>query len=102
MRYPPFSALANILVRDENQERAFRMSGEIGRLLSPPPEGLRLLGPAEAPVARVQKEYRYQLLLKASSRKTLGMTLERVRSLALESRWPPAALVIDVDPLSLM
>ena len=26
MRYPPFSALANILVRDENQEMAMRMS----------------------------------------------------------------------------
>jgi primosomal protein N' (replication factor Y) (superfamily II helicase) len=102
MRYPPFSVLANILVRDENQERALRMSGEIGHLLSPPPEGLRLLGPAEAPVARVQKEFRYQVLLKAVSRKTLGTTLERVRSFALESRWPPTALVIDVDPLSLM
>ena len=80
MRYPPFSALANILVRDENQERALRMSAEIGQvLLTPPPEGLRILGPAEAPVARVQKEFRYQVLIKAASRKTLGETLERVR-----------------------
>jgi len=39
MRYPPLSALANILVRDENQEMASRMSTEIGRLLTPPPEG---------------------------------------------------------------
>ncbi len=102
MRYPPFSALANVLVRDENQERALRMSGEIGHLLTPPPEGLRILGPAEAPVVRVQKEFRYQILIKAASRKVLGETLRRVRSFALESRWGPTALVIDVDPLSLM
>jgi primosomal protein N' (replication factor Y) len=102
MRYPPFSALANILVRDENQEKAMRMSGQIGQLLVPPPEGLWVLGPAEAAVARVQREFRYQILLKAAGRKTLGATLQRVRSFALESRWPPTALVIDVDPLSLM
>jgi primosomal protein N' (replication factor Y) len=102
MRYPPFSALANILVRDENQERAMRLSAQIGQLLAPPPEGLKVLGPAEAPLARVQKEFRYQVLLKAVSRKTLGATLQQVRSFALESRWPPTALVIDVDPLSLM
>ncbi len=102
MRYPPFSALANVLVRDETQERAFRMSAEVGHLLTPPPEGLRILGPAEAPVARVQKEFRYQLLIKAASRKTLGETLQRVRRFALESNWGPTALVIDVDPLSLM
>ncbi|MFB3776243.1 MAG: primosomal protein N' [Bryobacteraceae bacterium] len=102
MRYPPFSVLANILVRDENQEKALCMSSQIGSLMNPPPEGLRPLGPAEAPVARVQKEFRYQLLLKAAGRKVLASALERVRSFALESRWPPTALVIDVDPLSLM
>jgi len=102
MRYPPLSALANILVRDENQEMASRMSTEIGRLLTPPPEGLKILGPAEAPVARVQKEFRYQILIKAAGRKALGDTLRRVRSHAQELRWSPTALVIDVDPLSLM
>lgn len=102
MRYPPFSALANILVRDENQEMALRMSTEIGRLLTPPPEGMKVLGPAEAPVARVQKEYRYQTLIKAAGRKGLQETLRRVRSRAQELRWNPTALVIDVDPLSLM
>ena len=102
MRYPPFSALANILIRDEKQELAMRMSAAVGHLLTPPPEGLKILGPAEAPVARVQKEFRYQVLIKAASRKTLGETLERVRHFALASKWSPTALVIDVDPLSLM
>jgi primosomal protein N' (replication factor Y) len=101
LRYPPFSALANILVRDENQEMAMRMSAEIGMLLTPPPEGLKIMGPAEAPVARVQKEFRYQILIKAASRKTLQETLRRVRGFAFDSQWSPTALVIDVDPLSL-
>jgi primosomal protein N' (replication factor Y) len=102
MRYPPFSVLANLLIREEKQEKALQLSNELGHLLNPPPEGLRILGPAEAPVARVQKEYRYQVLLKATNRKVLAGVLERVRAFALESRWPSTALIIDVDPLSLM
>ncbi|MGI8743208.1 MAG: primosomal protein N' [Bryobacteraceae bacterium] len=102
MRYPPFSALANVLVRSEKQEQALAMSAELGRLLDPAPEGLKLLGPAEAPVAKLKSEYRYQLLIKAASRVKLNETLRQLRSYALEKRWSATGLVIDVDPLTLL
>ncbi|MGH9630235.1 MAG: replication restart helicase PriA [Bryobacteraceae bacterium] len=102
MRYPPFSALANILVRSQKQEDALRMSGEIGILLNPPPENLKVLGPAEAPVPRLKNEFRYQLLIKAANRKTLNETLHKLRLFAAGNKWSPTALVIDVDPLSLL
>ncbi len=102
MRYPPFSALANILVRSEKQEDALRMSTELSRMLEPPPPELKLLGPAEAPVPRLKREFRYQLLIKAASRKVLRDHLQRVRLHALERKWSPTGLVIDVDPLSLL
>ncbi|HMC60131.1 MAG TPA: primosomal protein N', partial [Candidatus Solibacter sp.] len=59
MHYPPFSAMANVLVRSEKKEMAMRMSSELGLLLTPPPEKLRVMGPAEAPVPRLKNEYRY-------------------------------------------
>ncbi len=31
MRYPPFAALANVLVRSQKQEDALAMSAELGR-----------------------------------------------------------------------
>ncbi len=102
MRYPPFSALANVLVRAEKQEDAMRMSGQLERLLQPPPENLRVLGPAEAPVPKLRSEYRYQLLIKSASRRSLHQTLNRLRTHAAEAKWPATALVIDVDPLSLL
>jgi primosomal protein N' (replication factor Y) len=102
MRYPPFSALANLLVRSESKEDALRMSGELGVLLTPPPEHIKMLGPAEAPVPRLKSEYRYQLLIKAASRTALKETLETVRRYAESRRWPATAVVIDVDPLSLL
>ncbi len=102
MLYPPFSAMANVLVRSEKQEAAMRMSADLGLLLNPPPEKLRIMGPAEAPVPRLKNEYRYQFLIKASSRKALNELLQRIRAFAQERKWGATALVIDVDPLTLM
>ena len=102
MHYPPFAAMANVLVRSEKKEMAMRMSTELGFLLNPPPEKLRIMGPAEAPVPRLKNEYRYQFLIKAASRKSLNELLQKIRNFALEHKWGATALVIDVDPLTLM
>jgi len=102
MHYPPFSAMANILVRSEKKEMALRMSSELAHLMMPPPEKLRVMGPAEAPVPRLHNEYRYQFLIKAASRKALNTLLQQVRTFALEHKWGATALMIDVDPLTLM
>lgn len=102
LHYPPFSAMANVLVRSEQKEAAMRMSSELSIRLTPPPEKLRILGPAEAPVARLKNEYRYQFLIKAASRKALNELLQQVRCFARDHKWGATALVIDVDPLSLM
>ena len=102
MRYPPFSALANVLVRSEKQEDAMRMAGEISTLLNPAPEELKVLGPAEAPVPRLKNEFRYQLLIKTADRRVLNTVLQKLRVYAVEHRWNATALVIDVDPLTLL
>jgi primosomal protein N' (replication factor Y) (superfamily II helicase) len=102
MRYPPFSALANILVRNQKQEAALAMSTELGRLLDPAPEGLKVLGPAEAPVPKLKTEFRYQLLIKAVNRKRLNECLRELQRFAREKKWASTGLVIDVDPLTLL
>ncbi len=102
LRYPPFAALASIVVRAEKQEEALRMATELGYLLNPPPDGVRVMGPAEAPVLRVRNEFRYQILLKAAKRTTLREVLRKLRSLAEGEKWKATALVIDVDPITLM
>jgi primosomal protein N' (replication factor Y) len=101
MRYPPFSALANVLVRAEKQEDALRMSGTLAELLKEPGEGMKVMGPAEAPVPRLKNEFRYQMLIKARSRPRLNEMLRHLQQHALKEKWPATALVVDVDPLSL-
>lgn len=102
MRYPPYASLANVVFRSERQEEALRMSGEVAALLGNELEGVRVMGPAEAPVPRVKQEFRYQMLVKAAQRKRLSEVLEKIKQHALARNWPATGLVIDVDPLSLL
>jgi primosomal protein N' len=53
-------------------------------------------------VARLKNEFRYQLLLKAASRKRLNEVLGEVRRFAAAEKWNPASLAIDVDPMTLL
>ena len=102
MYYPPFGALANIIIRSTNEEDALSRSAALGRLLNPAPEGVRVMGPAPAPVLRVKTEYRYQVLLKTTGRKRLSEVLGEVRKFAAAEKWGPANLAIDVDPMTLL
>ena len=102
MQYPPFSALANVVVRAAQEEDALHRSAALGRLLQPPPAGVKVLGPAAAALARLKNEYRYQMLLKASSRKRLNEVLTDLRRYAAAEKWNPATLLIDVDPVTLL
>ena len=102
MKYPPFAAMANILIRAAKQEDALRMSTELGHHITPAPDNMRIMGPAEAPVQRLKAEFRYQLLIKSGSRKDLNALLRKARDFAHARKWSATALVIDVDPLTLL
>ncbi len=102
LRYPPYAAFANVVIRDPSQENALRMATDLGYHLNPQPEGVRVMGPAEAPVPRLLNEYRYQILLKAAKRAALREVVQRIRAFADAEKWRVTALVIDVDPISLM
>ncbi len=102
MKYPPFSAMANVIVRAAKQEDALRMSTDLGHALTPAPENMKLMGPAEAPVPRLKDEFRYQMLIKSGSRKALNAILKKAQEFARERKWNATALVIDVDPLTLL
>ena len=102
MHYPPFSAMANLLVRAAKQEDALRMATELDMYMKPAPENIKIMGPAEAPVLRIKAEFRYQFLIKAASRKALNELLQSARDFARGRKWGATALVIDVDPLTLL
>jgi primosomal protein N' (replication factor Y) len=103
MHYPPFGVLANVLIQSEKLEDAARWSSEIGKWFqSESREGLRVLGPCTAPIARIKGVYRFHLILKAASRKTLNATLRAALAHAESAGVPRRNVTIDVDAQRLM
>jgi len=103
MHYPPFTALASILVRDRKIENAIRWSRALAQFLAPHEDrGLKVLGPAAAPLSRLKREYRFQFLLKSPKRTLLTRTLSACLDFCAEKKIPETAVLVDVDPVSLM
>ena len=56
MHYPPYSALANVLVRSDKLDEALQWSGTLGKWFEKTRhEGVRVLGPAAAPIMRLKQ-----------------------------------------------
>ena len=105
-RYPPFTALANLVIRGtrENQtqdiaEDLARSLVEIRNTLSDT-RRLRILGPAPAAVFRVKGEYRFQVLLKTTSRKELNQVVSKALAKLPSSH--RKRVIVDVDPVNLL
>jgi len=102
LHYPPFTALASILVRDTKIENAIRWSRHLSAFLAPQESrGVKVLGPAAAPLARLKREYRFQFLLKAPKRAQLTRVVAELLAFSDEKEIPRKAVLVDVDPLSL-
>jgi primosomal protein N' (replication factor Y) len=103
MAYPPFTSLANVIVRDKSLENAIRWSRRLSEYFSPHDgKGLRVMGPASAPLARLKKEHRYQFLLKSPKRTVLNKLLRGALTFCDANNIPQTAILVDMDPLSLM
>jgi primosomal protein N' (replication factor Y) len=103
MFYPPFAALAGIVVTDRDKERASREATAVGEFLnSKRGDSARILGPAPAPLERVKQLHRYQLLIKASSRKSLHNLLSALRDHLEAKKLSSTRVQVDVDPVSLL
>jgi len=103
MHYPPFGVLANVLVQSAKLEEAVNWSALLGKWFEKTkPEGVRLLGPCTAPIARIKGVYRFHLILKAATRRSLNSALRGMLVHAESAAVPRRNLVVDVDALRLM
>ena len=101
MRYPPFFALINGVVRGRTFEEAMQQAREIVRRLEPATaaSSFTILGPAPAPLGRLRGEHRVQFFLKGTRRAEMRHALMQVVAGMPEIR---RRLTIDVDPLSVL
>ena len=105
--YPPLSRMIHILFKGEEEAAVQRTAGRFARYLRPD-ESYRALGPAPAPLARLEGLYRYQMLLMSRKESDAGGTaMKNALHWALEQfrekhRARGVQIIIDVDPASIM
>ena len=103
MHYPPYSALANVLVRSDKLDEALRWSGILGKWFEKTRhEGIRVLGPAAAPILRLKQDYRYHFVVKSASREKLNALLRTMLAYAAQQKIPRSQVIVDVDAVWLM
>ena len=103
MHYPPYSALANVLIRSDKLDDALQWSGTLGKWFEQNRhEGVRVLGPAAAPILRLKRDYRYHFVLKSPSREKLNATLRAMLAHAIAHKIPRTQVIVDMDALWLM
>lgn len=97
--YPPFTRMILLLGRHKDAERANSEMRRLGeRLLAHPlAEGVRISGPASAPLERLRGQWRVQLLLRSAVGSKLRKLVEEVLAEPVG-----VDLTVDVDPFDLM
>jgi primosomal protein N' (replication factor Y) len=102
--YPPFVALASMLVHGTDLGKTRSIAVELRKALdrANSDRAARILGPAPAPLARLKNEFRMQLLIKSRNRSQLreivDQSLQEMRAQRINLR----AINVEIDPVSIM
>jgi primosomal protein N' (replication factor Y) len=103
MHYPPYSSLVNVILRSDKLDDVLKWAGALGPWLEKERhEGVRVLGPAAAPIQRLKRDYRYHFILKSASRQKLNALMRTMLTHAEKEKIPRTNIVVDVDALWLM
>ena len=101
MRYPPLTALVNLVVRAPDARRALSDATTLAQHLLGSAEAghFRVLGPAPAPVAKLRGEYRAQIFLKGRHRAAMREAVQAALATRPDLR---RRIAVDVDPVSIL
>ena len=102
--FPPFVALALLLVRHKDLARARTTAQELRSALieANRDHACRILGPAPAPFARLRGEHRIQLLLKSRSRKQMRAVIDESLPSLEKAGHDLRSVTLEIDPVSMM
>ena len=102
--YPPFGRLVNIRFSGENEDRVAETANKVARYLRAMTisEGIDILGPAPAPLSRIKKRFRWQLLVKSSRFTLLHDICERLLTEKQGLCLAGVRIGLDIDPENMM
>ena len=99
--WPPYTRMAMVRIEGEDAgvtaATAKRLGQAMAQKLPPASAGVRLLGPAPAPLSKIKGKTRWQIVLKGPTHASLAGPLDAAE--ALLSELPQSVkVVLDVDP----
>ncbi|HEV8204815.1 MAG TPA: primosomal protein N', partial [Pyrinomonadaceae bacterium] len=102
--YPPFVALASLLIHGPDLGRVRSDSLELRKQLDlvNQERKCRILGPAPAPLSRLKGEHRFQMLIKSRSRKHLREVADAALKVLAGSGVNMRSINLEIDPVSIM
>ena len=102
MGYPPFTSLLRILIRGKDEDQVIETAAGIRDEIQPDCQhhDIDLLGPAPAPLSKLQNRYRHHVLLKLPEPK-LGRKLVDQHARLFQSAGA-TEVVLDMDPVSIL
>ncbi|MCF8067652.1 MAG: primosomal protein N' [Desulfobacterales bacterium] len=110
LNYPPFSRIVQIKISGKDKKMTKYHALRLGDIIntchqknSTYKNTIEVLGPCEAPLAKIAKRYRWQILLKGNSVKPLHSFIRKVlfeNGAVPKSRY--VSVVIDVDPVFML
>ncbi len=101
--YPPFSHLINVTLQSTDAGRVMKVAGKLGRILEGnKEEGIDVLGPAPAPLARIKGKWRWQIILKGSRTGEMREILKESLSQLKEPASGRVRISLDVDPMGML
>jgi primosomal protein N' (replication factor Y) (superfamily II helicase) len=102
--YPPFVALALLLVRHKDPARALGIAQQLRNVLNEAnrEHSSRILGPAPAPFARLRGEHRIHILVKSRSRKQMRGVIDQALKHFEEKGGDMRTVTLEIDPVSMM
>jgi primosomal protein N' (replication factor Y) len=102
--YPPYGRMARVIVRSRQEAAARTAIEQLAKHVTSNAERqvktIRLLGPAAAPVTRVNNYYRFHLQLQAAEDCAFGEVLRPAIAATPISR--QVEIAVDVDPLAML
>jgi primosomal protein N' (replication factor Y) len=99
-QYPPFGRLAALVVSAADKHAAQAHARRLAQA-APPADAVRVLGPAEAPLALIRGRYRFRLLAKSPRAFDLSAYLRAWMAVAPKATGK-ITLEVDVDPQSFL
>ena len=107
LRFPPFLDLFQITISGPEETQVLRACAVLRRSLEPwikprqqGPEGPEVLGPAPAPVLKVNNRYRYRVLVKCRNGKEIRAILAHLLKAAQQDKANRGlSILLDVNPM---